>query len=164
MVTFLGGGLLPIISLTSLHFFIKYEDPNKNKDVETNETTNIGEIVNDVNLKNTIKNKIDIETINELIKEYNNIQKTLTTTTTYKVNEPESLNNEFTDYKTEEVFRLTPTNNDEIITEENITTTTTKEIKIQETTTTTTKENEIEETTTTTTTEGKRILTYTKEQ
>ncbi len=28
-LAFLGGGLLPIISLTSLHFFIKYEDPNK---------------------------------------------------------------------------------------------------------------------------------------
>ena len=30
----LTGGLLPIISLTSLHFFVKYEDPDSQKEVE----------------------------------------------------------------------------------------------------------------------------------
>lgn len=30
-LAFLEGGLLPIISLTSLHFFVKYEDPNQDK-------------------------------------------------------------------------------------------------------------------------------------
>ncbi len=30
-LAFLEGGLLPIISLTSLHFFVKYEDPNSPK-------------------------------------------------------------------------------------------------------------------------------------
>jgi hypothetical protein len=31
-LAFLEGGLLPIISLTSLHFFVKYEDPNSPKE------------------------------------------------------------------------------------------------------------------------------------
>jgi hypothetical protein len=30
-LAFLEGGLLPVISLTSLHFFVKYEDPNSPK-------------------------------------------------------------------------------------------------------------------------------------
>jgi len=34
-LAFLEGGLLPIISLTSLHFFVKYEDPNSPKEEET---------------------------------------------------------------------------------------------------------------------------------
>ena len=33
-LAFLEGGLLPIISLTSLHFFVKYEDPNSPKEEE----------------------------------------------------------------------------------------------------------------------------------
>jgi hypothetical protein len=33
-LAFLEGGLLPIISLTSLHFFVKYENPNNTKDVD----------------------------------------------------------------------------------------------------------------------------------
>jgi len=33
-LAFLEGGLLPIISLTSLHFFIKYEDTNKKEDTQ----------------------------------------------------------------------------------------------------------------------------------
>jgi membrane-associated HD superfamily phosphohydrolase len=33
-LAFLEGGLLPIISLTSLHFFVKYEDPNSPKKEE----------------------------------------------------------------------------------------------------------------------------------
>jgi hypothetical protein len=33
-LSLLTGGLLPIISLTSLHFFVKYEDPNSPKEVE----------------------------------------------------------------------------------------------------------------------------------
>lgn len=31
-LAFLEGGLLPVISLTSLHFFVKYEDPNSPKE------------------------------------------------------------------------------------------------------------------------------------
>ena len=35
-LAFLEGGLLPIISLTSLHFFVKYETPQKPDQVPTN--------------------------------------------------------------------------------------------------------------------------------
>jgi hypothetical protein len=35
-LAFLEGGLLPIISLTSLHFFVKYETPQKIEQVPTN--------------------------------------------------------------------------------------------------------------------------------
>ena len=34
-LAFLEGGLLPIISLTSLHFFVKYEKPEEEKEVES---------------------------------------------------------------------------------------------------------------------------------
>jgi hypothetical protein len=33
-LAFLEGGLLPVISLTSLHFFVKYEDPNSPKETD----------------------------------------------------------------------------------------------------------------------------------
>ena len=39
-LAFLEGGLLPIISLTSLHFFIKYEE-----NVEPNKTEKIVEVI-----------------------------------------------------------------------------------------------------------------------
>ena len=163
-LAFLGGGLLPIISLTSLHFFIKYEDPNKTNVEEKNQTNNV-----EINKEN-----IDINTINKIIKDYQNLQKTITTTT-HKTYEPEIINEEIIENGNEENFRLIISNkNDENITEENITTTTTTEIQTNETTTTTTEIQTNETTTTTTeiqtnettttTTEGKRILTYTKEQ
>lgn len=38
-LAFLEGGLLPIISLTSLHFFVKYEKPKKTEDETTNHPT-----------------------------------------------------------------------------------------------------------------------------
>jgi len=37
-LAFLEGGLLPIISLTSLHFFVKYEKPEETTTVEDEET------------------------------------------------------------------------------------------------------------------------------
>ena len=40
-LSFLEGGLLPIISLTSLHFFVKYEDPNSPKETEDSPKTNL---------------------------------------------------------------------------------------------------------------------------
>jgi hypothetical protein len=50
-LAFLGGGLLPIISLTSLHFFIKYEDPNKEiENVPKNEV----EVINSDEVKKEI--------------------------------------------------------------------------------------------------------------
>ena len=50
----LGGGLLPIISLTSLHFFVKYEEPEK-------PTTNDTQIDKDLE----IVSLMDLETILE---------------------------------------------------------------------------------------------------
>jgi hypothetical protein len=47
-LAFLEGGLLPIISLTSLHFFVKYEGPNSPKESEISPKTD-EEIIEDVN-------------------------------------------------------------------------------------------------------------------
>jgi hypothetical protein len=54
----LGGGLLPVISLTSLHFFVKYEEPEK-------PTTNDTQIDKDLE----IVSLMDLETILEKEKE-----------------------------------------------------------------------------------------------
>ncbi len=43
-LAFLEGGLLPIISLTSLHFFVKYEKP---EEVVEN-TEKLGEIIEEI--------------------------------------------------------------------------------------------------------------------
>ena len=66
-LAFLEGGLLPIISLTSLHFFVKYEKNNspKEKEVSTKEMefdTDIQEIeeINSPNLEEVSPNE-DIE-------------------------------------------------------------------------------------------------------
>lgn len=42
-LAFLEGGLLPIISLTSLHFFVKYEKPEETTTVETKEVIEVEE-------------------------------------------------------------------------------------------------------------------------
>ena len=42
-LAFLEGGLLPIISLTSLHFFVKYEKPEETTIVETKEVIEVEE-------------------------------------------------------------------------------------------------------------------------
>jgi hypothetical protein len=60
-LAFLEGGLLPIISLTSLHFFVKYETP-KEKEVSTKEMefdTDIQEIeeINSPNLEEVSPNE-----------------------------------------------------------------------------------------------------------
>jgi len=69
-LAFLGGGLLPIISLTSLHFFIKYENPNKN---ETDDNIDL-------------KKKSELnEEISPVFNETNDIEN-VTTTTTYNSN------------------------------------------------------------------------------
>ena len=54
-LAFLEGGLLPIISLTSLHFFIKYEDNKKEIETETKEII--------------IEKEVPFEKIVEVIKE-----------------------------------------------------------------------------------------------
>ena len=76
-LAFLEGGLLPIISLTSLHFFVKYEDPNSPKEEEI--TTNNEEIDNFVSPKeeviptedekviDNIENSIDTKSVWETV-------------------------------------------------------------------------------------------------
>lgn len=54
----LGGGLLPVISLTSLHFFVKYEEPEKPKQ---------DEFENDVELE--VASLIDLEKTLEIDEE-----------------------------------------------------------------------------------------------
>jgi hypothetical protein len=83
-LAFLGGGLLPIISLTSLHFFIKYEDPEKNKTKLNEDKTDeentidinniqVGSMNTNVNLKDAIENikdqnlKVNPKNIKEVI-------------------------------------------------------------------------------------------------
>ena len=46
-LAFLEGGLLPIISLTSLHFFVKYEKPNSPKEEEVSPKEEIIEVNNE---------------------------------------------------------------------------------------------------------------------
>ena len=50
----LGGGLLPVISLTSLHFFVKYEEPEKPKQ-EVFENDKDLEIVSLMDLESTLE-------------------------------------------------------------------------------------------------------------
>jgi hypothetical protein len=147
-LAFLGGGLLPIISLTSLHFFIKYEDPSKNEPLnpkfldKTNQDAIKKEIV--VNEKEQILND------NLVSRKYEIFE---TTTTTQK-NDTSSELKEIINYET-----TSTTFNSELVNEIFSTTTTQKSEIIVEV-----EEVINNETTTTTTTEGKRILSYTKEQ
>jgi hypothetical protein len=147
-LAFLGGGLLPIISLTSLHFFIKYEDPSKNEPLDpkfldkTNQDAIKKEIV--VNEKEQILND------NLVSRKYEIFE---TTTTTQK-NDISSELKEIINYET-----TSTTFNSELVDEIFSTTTTQKSEIIVEV-----EEVINNETTTTTTTEGKRILSYTKEQ
>jgi hypothetical protein len=76
-LAFLEGGLLPIISLTSLHFFVKYEDPNSPK--EEGITTNNEEVDNfdspkekvipteDEKVSDNIENSVDTKRIWETV-------------------------------------------------------------------------------------------------
>jgi hypothetical protein len=59
-LAFLEGGLLPIISLTSLHFFIKYED-NKTTQVTSQVEIQTVEVIKEV--------PVEVEKIVEVIKE-----------------------------------------------------------------------------------------------
>jgi hypothetical protein len=56
-LAFLEGGLLPVISLTSLHFFVKYEDPNSPKEEEISPKETINEekidIIEEINSPKT---------------------------------------------------------------------------------------------------------------
>jgi len=50
----LGGGLLPVISLTSLHFFVKYQEPEKPTSKETENDRDL-EIVSLMDLESTLE-------------------------------------------------------------------------------------------------------------
>lgn len=62
-LAFLEGGLLPIISLTSLHFFIKYENKEKQLEVVEREVEKIVEVIKEVPVEK------EVEKIVEVIKE-----------------------------------------------------------------------------------------------
>jgi len=153
-LAFLGGGLLPIISLTSLHFFIKYEDPNKN---ETSDSKSLDKTNQDVIKKEIVVNEREQILNDNLVSRKYEIFETTTTTT--QKNDVSSELKEIVNYETtnttwnpelvNEIFSITTTQKIEIITK--------SEELIN-------GEEVINNETTTTTTEGKRILSYTKEQ
>jgi len=64
-LAFLEGGLLPIISLTSLHFFVKYETPNSTKKEEDSpkeiENVVITEEIEEINSPNLEVNSTNME-------------------------------------------------------------------------------------------------------
>lgn len=75
-LAFLEGGLLPVISLTSLHFFVKYEDPNSPKEevISPKETikeekTDIIEEINSPKTDEEIFNQSEYENLINLQKE-----------------------------------------------------------------------------------------------
>ena len=76
-LAFLEGGLLPIISLTSLHFFIKYEDnkPDSTKKVleDIVEDLNTDQVIDQVTIHDTpqVTPQVEIETqITDLVDNY----------------------------------------------------------------------------------------------
>jgi len=155
-LAFLEGGLLPIISLTSLHFFIKYEDnkPHSTKELleDIVEDLNTDQVTDQVTVHDTIHDapqvKIDTK-ITDLADNYEG---------------PEI--EEMVEYESSRYFDI----QEKLI--PSTTTITTKYFDTQEklipsTTTITTKyvdiqENLIQIVTTTTTNDGVRRLTYSK--
>jgi hypothetical protein len=57
-LAFLEGGLLPIISLTSLHFFIKYED--KNKETTPQVVEKIVEVIKEVPIEKIVEKIVEV--------------------------------------------------------------------------------------------------------
>lgn len=70
-LAFLEGGLLPIISLTSLHFFIKYEDTNKKEDTQEEPVIveKIVEVPVEVVKEVIVEKEVPVEVIKEIIVE-----------------------------------------------------------------------------------------------
>ena len=63
-LSFLTGGLLPIISLTSLHFFVKYEEPNQTNQEDTPkvETDKIWDKVDELKNEGKLPNhEVDVD-------------------------------------------------------------------------------------------------------
>jgi len=155
-LAFLEGGLLPIISLTSLHFFIKYED---NKPHSTKEL--LEDIVEDLNTDQVTVH----DTVHDTIHDAPQVKiDTKITDLADNYEGPEI--EEMVEYESSRYFDI----QEKLI--PSTTTITTKYVDIQEklipsTTTITTKyvdiqENLIQIVTTTTTNDGVRRLTYSK--
>ena len=155
-LAFLEGGLLPIISLTSLHFFIKYEDnkPDSTKKV-------LEDIVEDLNTDQVTVH----DTVHDTIHDAPQVKiDTKITDLADNYEGPEI--EEMVEYESSRYFDI----QEKLI--PSTTTITTKYVDIQEklipsTTTITTKyvdiqENLIQIVTTTTTNDGVRRLTYSK--
>lgn len=70
-LSFLEGGLLPIISLTSLHFFIKYEDTNKKEDTQEEPVIveKILEVPVEVVKEVIVEKEVPVEVVKEVIVE-----------------------------------------------------------------------------------------------
>jgi hypothetical protein len=94
-LAFLEGGLLPIISLTSLHFFVKYEG-NKKEEILTVKEETDSEILDE-----EPKEKIETEKIWETVKRLKEEGKLPTPTEEDIENEPTDL--AFTPYLDEEI-------------------------------------------------------------
>ena len=65
-LSLLTGGLLPLISLTCLHFFVKYGDMDDEMKVVENKKNEEGKIINKVDNIDDVKDRL--EKIKELIK------------------------------------------------------------------------------------------------
>ena len=154
-LAFLEGGLLPIISLTSLHFFIKYDDKpltlnkeTKNKDeiLKTEVENSFSPFLNEdlvIDSKNNIESSIEDSKKNNESSTENSTNNSVTTTE--KVIENTTSNSESSTEKVIETTKTTEEIVDEPIVKEDIEKTSTPE-KVVETTSTS---EEVVETTST---------------
>jgi hypothetical protein len=74
-LAFLEGGLLPIISLTSLHFFVKYEDSNPPKQIQDSPKKIISEDINEENSVSDSPKKEELPQNKEELIDEKNIDK-----------------------------------------------------------------------------------------
>ena len=68
-MAFLEGGLLPIISLTSLHFFIKYEDNKNEVEPKTEEKIIEGDVIKETPIEVVVEKEVPVEVIKEVLVE-----------------------------------------------------------------------------------------------
>ena len=98
-LSFLEGGLLPIISLTSLHFFVKYDTNNLPKQIEVDTTQNIDvetqtesdDIIDENNIEKLTDLQKESEKIWDIVRELKAEGKLTEPTEDDIVNEPSAL-------------------------------------------------------------------------
>jgi hypothetical protein len=151
-LAFLGGGLLPIISLTSLHFFIKYENPN-------NELENLSENKEKIIVPNKIKKEFipnEKEFINNDLSEVeiDNNNQNIENNVIFSDSILETYN-EIKTIEKNEIKIDTKVNNNPIVSDEQINF---NETQIKEV------GDILNDEITTKTIDNKRVLTYTKDQ